>query len=515
MREPSARPLRELLEGASVIAHAGDIDVPVRRVQHDSRKVGGGDLFCAIDGARARGLDFAADAVGRGAVAVLSERELPSVGATRVQVADARAAMALAASAAEGHPTSRIPTVGITGTNGKTTTTYLLEAAFRGAGLSMGVIGTINARLGAVEWPAALTTPEAPELHALAAEMVGLGAAGLVMEVSSHAIALGRTHGVRFRAVAFTNLTQDHLDFHGTMEEYGAAKLRLFTDELAFAESPIAVVNVDDPFGRTVAARAACPVISVSAEGRPEADVRVVRSRCTLEGLEAELRVSGESVDVRSMLVGRHNVANVALALGVVHALGRPSLAEAVEGIALLGGVPGRLERVADPRGSAVLVDYAHTPDALGRIVDEARSFARGRVIVVFGCGGDRDRSKRPLMGEAAARGDLVLVTSDNPRTEDPKAIIEMVLPGVRRSALPAIDPVDAGSASRGYVVEPDRRTAIRLAVASARPGDVVLVAGKGHEPYQILGERRIHFDDREEAEAAVRAAGAGGSESR
>ncbi len=507
MREASGRPLRALLEGSAVRSSSGDLDVLVSGVSHDSRRVGPGDLFCAVDGARCRGLDFARAAAERGAVAVLAEGEPADLGVTTVVVDDVRHAMALASSAVFGHPSARVPTVGITGTNGKTTTTYLVEGALRGQGVVAGVVGTINARVGAREWPAALTTPEAPDLHRLAAEMVEGGAAALLMEVSSHGIELRRTRGIRYRVVAFTNLTQDHLDFHGDMERYGAAKLRLFTEELAWSDSPVAVVNIDDAFGARVADAARCPVSRVSAEGRAGADVRVLEAEGAISGVRVRCDVAGQIVEVRSRLVGHHNVANIAMALGIVHGLGAGDLEAAARGISEVAAVPGRLEPVPDPRGAAVLVDYAHSPDAIDNVVRALRGLCAGRLFVVFGCGGDRDRKKRPLMGRAAGAADLVVVTSDNPRTEDPVSIIDMAVPGVRQSGLPEIGLEDLALAERGFAVEVDRRRAIRAAVSAARPGDVVLVAGKGHEPYQILGERKVHFDDREEAEAAIRSA--------
>ena len=492
MPEAPGRALGELLAGVDVVARRGDLGVPVRAVHHDSRRVESGDLFCAVDGTRARGLAFASEAVRRGAAAVLAGTEVPDLPVPAVQVADVRAAMGIVSSAAAGHPTARVPTVGITGTNGKTTTCALVEAALAALGLRAGVMGTIDARLGDRRWPASLTTPEAPDLHRLAAEMVEAGADALVLEVSSHGIALARSHGTSFRVVAFANLSQDHLDFHGTMEAYGAAKLRLFTDELAYSEHPKAVVNVDDPFGRRIAAEALCPVVTVSAEGRPGADVAVIEARLSIAGLEARVAVGGEHVRVASPLIGGHNLANVALALGIVHALEVGSLEVAADGIGGLTAVPGRLEQVPDPRGVTVLVDYAHSPDALVRVVDALRELTDRRLLVLFGCGGDRDRSKRPLMGAAAARGDLVVVTSDNPRTEPPAAILEMALQGVVASGLPEVGLAGLARAERGYAVEADRRTAIRAAVRAARPGDVVLIAGKGHEPYQILGEQKV-----------------------
>jgi UDP-N-acetylmuramyl-tripeptide synthetase len=357
------------------------------------------------------------------------------------------------------------------------------------------------------------TTPEAPELQRLAGALVDAGAASLVIEVTSHGLKLARVHGTCFRVVAFTNLTQDHLDLHGSMADYGATKLTLFTEELRWSPDAIAVVNVDDPLGERIVSAARCPVLTVSTAPGGSAGVRVLDRELSVAGVRAELDVAGERVGLRSALVGEHNLSNLAVALGICKALGLP-LDVAAAGIAGLARVPGRLEPVPDPRGSAVLVDYAHTPDALSRVTEALAGFAAGRLIVVFGCGGDRDRSKRPRMAAAAAAGgDVVVLTSDNPRSEDPLAIIAMALEGLAGSGLPRIELGELASAGRGFAVEPDRRRAIGAAVGAARPGDVVLIAGKGHEDYQILGDRRIHFDDREEAAAAIRAAMAGAAE--
>jgi UDP-N-acetylmuramoyl-L-alanyl-D-glutamate--2,6-diaminopimelate ligase len=504
--------LERLLRGCRVVAHRGDLSMLVSGVEHDSRKVRPGDVFFALDGARTRGLDHALEAVRRGAVAVVASELLGAAahggaGVTTVAVDDVRRALALAACEVAGHPTRRVPTVGITGTNGKTTITYMLEAMCAAAERPAGVIGTINVRLGGVATVSGYTTPEAPVLQALAADLVARGARVLVMEVTSHGIAMRRSHGIGFRVVAFTNLTQDHLDLHGSMERYGSTKLRLFTDELEHSPDAVAVVNVDDAFGERVAREARCPAVRVSAAGTSGTDVRVVARHLSVDGTEATLEVRGRRIEVRCPQIGEHNLANMVVAVGIGDALGLPDGA-IVEGLAGLSVVPGRLERVPDPRGTAVLVDYAHTPDALTKVTQTLAQFTRGRLVVLFGCGGDRDPLKRPLMGEAAARGgDLVVVTSDNPRSEDPRAIIDMALPGLIATGIARLTLADLGAAAKGYVVEPDRRTAIRAAVAAARQDDVVLIAGKGHEPYQILKAETIHFDDREEARDAIRAA--------
>lgn len=511
--------LAGLLEGASITSHHGDLALEITGVEHDSRHVEPGQVFFALDGAKARGLDFAPDAVRRGAVAVVAT-SAPEAGSldeetTTVVVENVRRTLALAACAAEGHPTSQLPTVGITGTNGKTTITYMLESICLAADRPAGVMGTINVRFGDDTEVSGFTTPEAPLLQRMAGGLVKKGARILLMEVTSHALKMWRSHGIEYRVVAFTNLTQDHLDLHGDMDDYAATKLRLFTDELYRSPQAVAVVNIDDAFGRTVAAKARCPVVRASAAGDTEAEVRVTQRRLSLEGIEAAVEIEGEPLNVRCSQLGEHNLSNMVVALGIAHSLGLPKEAM-VEGLARTTMVPGRLERVPDPRGTAVLVDYAHTPDALAAVTKALSQFTEGRLFVIFGCGGDRDWTKRPKMGEAAARGgDVVVVTSDNPRSEDPEAIIEMALPGVISTGLRQVSLDDLAEVQEGYAVEPDRRTAIGATVAAARPEDVVLIAGKGHEPYQILRTETIHFDDCEEAEAAILAAIDGSEEGR
>jgi UDP-N-acetylmuramyl-tripeptide synthetase len=442
-----------------------------------------------------------AAAAAQGAVACVVEREQPFPG-TQVRVRSSREALGQVAANAFGRPAEKLSLVAVTGTNGKTTTTYLVESALRHLGLRPGVIGTVNYRYADQVRPAPYTTPTALELQAMLSEMADAGVSHVVLEASSHALALGRLAGVSFEVGAFSNLTQDHLDLHGTMEAYRQAKTRLFAEHLAVAGA--AVVNVDDKAAAAMlAATPATRHIRCSAEGRP-AEVRVTRALYSIEGVEAAVDVGLRSLRVRSPLLGAHNLANIVLALGICHGLGLDP-AGALAGIEKLLSVPGRLERVAGAGELVVLVDYAHTPDALWRAMAALRPLCQGRLIVVFGCGGDRDRGKRPLMGEAVARGsDLAVVTSDNPRSEEPQAIIDQILIGVRKVASPEVVQTALSPHSRGHVVIADRRAAIGAAVACAAAGDVVLLAGKGHEDYQLIGTTRIHFDDREEAAAAL-----------
>jgi UDP-N-acetylmuramoyl-L-alanyl-D-glutamate--2,6-diaminopimelate ligase len=481
---------RELPEGVEVV---GDASVRVRGVKHDSRAVEAGDLFVARRGEKADGASFVADAITRGAAAVMGSRAVLGdgvVGVPVVLVDDPTLALAYAASAVYAHPSFALEVVGITGTNGKTTTAHLVQAAVDGAlgRASCGVLGTVGHSFADWRVEAAHTTPEADDTARVMAAMRMRGATHLAMEVSSHALQLGRVRAIRFRAAAFTNLTQDHLDFHGSMDAYAAAKARLFTELGPGA----AVINVDDAFGRTVATRVKAPLVRVSASPGTAADIVPREARVGARGIDAVFRTPRGDVHIASRLFGAHNLENLAVALGVAHALDL-DLTRAAEALGRAHGAPGRLERCDGPGdGVTVLVDYAHTPDALARVLDAVRAVAAGRVVCVFGCGGDRDPTKRGPMGEAVARrADVAIVTNDNPRTEDPRVIAEAVVAGARGAG---VEPL----------VELDRRKAIDLAVRSARGGDVVLVAGKGHEDYQVVGQVKHPFDDRIEVRRAL-----------
>jgi len=475
---------------------------PVTGVAYDSRRVQPGALFVAWTGQHADGAAFAADAVGRGAVAVVAERPRPAgVTVPWITVTDAREALARLAAAFFGHPAGDLQVVGITGTNGKTTTAYLLSAIFDRAGIPCGRLGTVSYRIGTEERDAPHTTPEAPDLQQLLREMVDRGCRACAMEVSSHALALRRVDGTRFAAATFTNLTRDHLDFHHDMEAYFAAKRRLF--EMLAPGTP-GVLNADDPYAARLLPVAPRP--TTYGIDRP-ADVMPGPVGQSLDGLRFELRTPRGSLHVTSSLVGRPNVYNILAAASTALALDVPS--SAVErGVADVALVPGRFELVSGQGDDVqVVVDYAHTDDALRNLLETARPLASGRLVTVFGCGGDRDRTKRPLMGAVAARlSDVVVVTSDNPRSEDPLAIIEQI----KRGITPPSDRPAAknGATARARAVEcltiPDRAEAIGHAIGRALAGDLVLIAGKGHEKSQVIGNRVLPFDDVEAARAAL-----------
>jgi UDP-N-acetylmuramoyl-L-alanyl-D-glutamate--2,6-diaminopimelate ligase len=482
---------RQLLPAAPV-AHAPAVATALSGVAYDSRRVTPGSVFVALRGQHADGSAFAAQAIERGAAAVISEASAPAASTVPwVQVTDARLALAHLAVAFHGDPSRRMQVVGITGTNGKTTTSYLLASIFEAAGIRCGLLGTVAYRIGDVVREATRTTPEAPDVQALLAEMVNAGCAACVMEVSSHALALHRVDGMTFAAAIFTNLTRDHLDFHANMEDYFQAKRRLF--QLLPRDRP-AIVNADDPRAASLVDTAG--VSLTYAVNRP-ADVTPGPLSYSLEGLAFEIRTPRGPLQVRSALVGRPNVYNILAAAASAVALELPF--DAIErGITALPQVPGRFQLVSAPQDDVtVVVDYAHTDDALRNLLETARPLASGRIITVFGCGGNRDRTKRPLMGAVAGRlSDAILITSDNPRDEDPRRIIEEIRRG--------ITPDTRRGSDQRIATIVDRRQAIDEAIESAAPGDLVLVAGKGHEKYQVIGGQTLAFDDVEVARAAL-----------
>jgi UDP-N-acetylmuramoyl-L-alanyl-D-glutamate--2,6-diaminopimelate ligase len=455
-------------------APADAASVEIRSLAYDNRLVAEGTLFFCVPGFTRDGHDFAPDAVARGAAALVVERPL-NLGVPEVQVRSVREAMAPVAARFHGDPTARLGTVGVTGTNGKTTTAFLVQALLEADERPTGLLGTVKSVIGGAEQEVLRTTPEAVDLQRTFAEMLDAGDRACVMEVSSHALKLHRADAIHFAAAIFTNLTQDHLDFHETMEEYYAAKRLLFTD-LAPAH---AIVNVDDPYGARLAAELGGSAITF-ALGH-DASYRAGAVQTGLDGSQFVVTAPDGVFELSSPLTGRFNISNVLGAFAAARALGVPAQT-AIEAIGAAGQVPGRFQSVAEGQDYAVLVDYAHTPDSLENVLNAARPLTRGRLHVVFGCGGDRDRGKRPLMGEIAARlADRVIVTSDNPRSEDPAAIIDEILIGTG----PDVEH------------EVDRRVAIARAIATASAGDVVVIAGKGHEQGQEFeGGRKIPFDD-------------------
>jgi UDP-N-acetylmuramoyl-L-alanyl-D-glutamate--2,6-diaminopimelate ligase len=457
----------------------------VSDLAYDARRVEAGALFVCVRGFTADGHDFAREAVARGAVALVVEREL-DLPVPQLVVSDAREAMALAADAFHGAPTRELDVVGVTGTNGKTTTAFLLYSILAAAGRRPGLLGTVESRIGGERRAVTRTTPEAIDLQRTFREMLDAGDRSCAMEASSHASTLGRLAGVRFAALVFTNLSQDHLDFHGSMEAYFEAKRRLFAEPDREGRRPPAAVNVGDDCGLRLAEELSVLGGELLTFGlTKEAEIGAADLEVTTAG--SALTTAGVRISTR--LRGRFNVENILGAVAAARLL-RIDDDAIRRGIEHLQGVPGRFEAVDEGQPFAVLVDYAHTPEALDNVLSEARALASNRVICVFGCGGDRDRDKRPLMGAAATRlADWVVVTSDNPRSEDPLAIIEEILAG-------------AGS---GVAVEPDRAAAIERALGEAGEGDVVVVAGKGHEPGQETAGRTIPFDDREVARDALR----------
>jgi UDP-N-acetylmuramoyl-L-alanyl-D-glutamate--2,6-diaminopimelate ligase len=473
----------------------GRLAAEVKGIAYDSRKVSHGDLFVGVKGLVHDGATFAPLAADRGAIAIVAESApVPGVPAPWIDVPESASRPALSALAAAfyGHPSREMTVTGITGTNGKTTTTWLLGSVFEACGIRAGILGTVMYRIGREDRESQRTTPEAPDVQRMLREMVRAGCGACAMEVSSHALVLDRVAGVRFQVGVFTNLTRDHLDFHGDMETYFKAKRRLF-DELG--TDGTAVVNVDDPHGLPMGSGLRGRTVTYGIDR--EADVRPGPIRFSLDGLDFAVRTPLGPVDVRTVLVGRPNVYNLLATIACGTALNLP-LEGISRGLSSVEGVPGRFEVVSGRQDDVtVVVDYAHTDDALRNLLETARPLARRRLITVFGCGGDRDRTKRPLMGAVAARlSDVVIVTSDNPRSEDPAAIISEI-----RRGIPAEMRTAAGRKAIEIV---DRRAAIERAVDLAEPGDVVLLAGKGHEKYQVIGDKVIAFDDGEVARAAL-----------
>jgi UDP-N-acetylmuramoyl-L-alanyl-D-glutamate--2,6-diaminopimelate ligase len=493
----------------------GNAALEVKGLAYHSQSVKPGFLFAAIRGWREDGRHFIPDALSRGACFLLLDEPIANPEVTQVVVPNVRGALAWLASAFYGDPSASLTLVGITGTNGKTTTSYLIESILTAAGKNVGVIGTVNYRYQNKIYPAPTTTPESLDLQRNLHAMREAGVTHAILEVSSHALDMQRVRGCDLDVALFTNLTRDHLDYHGSMENYFQAKQLLFTQCLSESRKKkhFSVINIDDPRGSELLQVACGTIMRYGVEKRGEIWPQQMEE--SEEGLRARVSTPRGTWAIHSPLIGRHNLYNILAAVSVGEALGLPAQAIAT-GIEKLSRVPGRLERIPGGDRIRVFVDYAHTGDALARALDTLRRVTLGELIVVFGCGGDRDRGKRAVMGKVAATAsDLAVLTSDNPRTEDPLKIIEEVERGMRETTRKKYQPADlmkervaARDGGTGYVVIPDRKEAIYWAVRAARPGDVVLIAGKGHEDYQILGEKKIHFDDREEATQALASIG-------
>jgi UDP-N-acetylmuramoyl-L-alanyl-D-glutamate--2,6-diaminopimelate ligase len=497
--------LTTLLEGVRVVKLYSSFfgrmvltqDISVREIRYDSRKVGPGDMFVALRGTSVDGHRFIDDVIAAGAVVVVVDDDAARpdtlfmhAGVVKIVVPDTRVALARMASNFYGRPSEALTVVGVTGTNGKTTTTHLVRGVLEANGQPAGLIGTIEYRIGEKTIPATHTTPESLELNQLLGDMIKGGCTAAVMEVSSHALVMHRVEGLRFAAGVFTNLTQDHLDFHGTMESYFEAKKMLFD---SLAPAAVAVVNLDNVYGKQIAGGTRGRVVTYGTGSG--AEVRGTEIAMDIRGLRMVVKHAGTATEVRSPLTGKFNVENILAAFATGVGLGVP-MHDISRGIGAVRAVRGRFENIESPEGWTAIVDYAHTPDALQHCLQTIREVlpsGRGhRVVTVFGCGGNRDRGKRPIMGRIATEmSDVTFVTSDNPRLEDPLAIIDEIMVGIVKE--------------KEVRKEPDRRAAIRAALTMARSGDVVLVAGKGHETHQVIGTVKEHLDDREEIENYIR----------
>ncbi|HBR23245.1 MAG TPA: UDP-N-acetylmuramoyl-L-alanyl-D-glutamate--2,6-diaminopimelate ligase [Firmicutes bacterium] len=486
--------LSELLIGIGACVRQGDPNIQISGIAHDSRQVKHGDLFICIKGYHSDGHDYIAEAARAGAAAVLiqEDRSFPA-GLTVVQTDSTVAAMASISDIFYEHPSGKLRLLGIIGTKGKTTSTYMCKSIYEAAGYKGGLIGTIRNIVGDQEVPSRNTTPVSPDLQALLAQMVSAGVSHVAMEVSSHAVALNRIARCDFAGGIFTNITSDHLDFHKTFDEYLKAKVRFF--ELLSPDA-YAVINIDSPSASAFLEACRCKIFTYGIQGRKQSDFYATDLVLGPGSSHFTVVTPQQSFPIKMHLAGKFNIYN---ALGVITAMIAEGIApEAISrGLEALPGVPGRFERVPNSMGRTVIVDYAHTADSLENVLQTAREISRGRVIVVFGCGGDRDRSKRPVMGHVAAQlADYVVITSDNPRTEDPAMILDEIIPGV----------ISGGKEAGQYTVIADRQEAIHYAINRQRPEDIVVIAGKGHETYQILRDRTIHFDDREVVRAALEA---------
>lgn len=503
--------LQSIIKGLAISDRRGRFETDVTGIAVDSRAVRAGDLFVAIRGHRDDGHRHLPEALERGATAVIAEEWTEEPGSREedefppdvVLVPNSRRALGLAAANFFGQPSRRLHVAGVTGTNGKTTVTYVLESIIRAANRKVGVIGTVDARFDRQTLSLGHTTPGAVDLQRTLKAMADAGVSHVVMEVSSHALDQERTAGVHFKVAGFTNLSRDHLDYHETMDGYFEAKARLFSDGLrkSRARGRIAVVNIDDEKGAEIRSRWGGKSLAVSLNPDSQGDVVLLSAEYGLEGTQARIRTSKGEWSLRTALIGPHNLSNVCVAVGMALAMGF-SKARILRGLQALERVPGRLERVPDGEGRKVFVDYAHTPEALSNVLEALRTHTGGRLLVVFGAGGDRDAAKRKLMGAAVGRvADGAIVTNDNPRQEAPEAIAEQIAEGLREAGLPAASTPLEG---RGFFVELDRQLAIHSAVGVLTPEDTLLIAGKGHEAVQIMREASYRFDDRVVARRAL-----------
>lgn len=495
--------LRALLKGIEIPSPIPSIEI--KGINYDSRKVEPGDLFVAVKGTSSDGHKFLKDVEAHGAVAAIVERANKSLTIPQVMVENSRTTLAQVSNIWFEYPSKAMTLIGVTGTNGKTTTTYILESIAKESGKNPGVIGTINYRYGGKLFPSSHTTPESLDLQMLLKKMLKSGVDFVIMEVSSHALELKRVNGVDFDVAIFTNLTQDHLDFHKSLENYFESKALFFTNVIKDSnkEKKFAIINIDDPRGAALRKRTEVPTITFGISQNSKPDLTLREFKFNHSGLKGNFEGLLTGI-FHSSLVGMHNAYNILGAAACSYAVGIESN-DIINGISKLTGVPGRLEKVSregknDP---LILVDYAHTDDALRNVLSAIQALPHtGKVITVFGCGGDRDNKKRPLMGKAAiCSSDIVIVTSDNPRTEEPQKIIDEILKGILETGAKEIS---KNKSNGGFMVEPDRRKAIHLAIELASPNDIILIAGKGHEDYQIIGREKVHFDDREVALEAL-----------
>jgi UDP-N-acetylmuramoyl-L-alanyl-D-glutamate--2,6-diaminopimelate ligase len=497
--------LQELLDPCDVVKTSGDLQSEVVSITEDSRAVGPDSVFVAIQGTQQDGHQFVNQAFAQGATAVVVEEggfrgdpaEFLPTGSAFIQVKNSRKALGLMASQLCGNPSQHLKMVGVTGTNGKTTVTHLAASLLEAHGHQVGLLGTVGYVYGKERREASHTTPAPVQLQDMLREMVRTGTGVGVLEVSSHALALDRVAGCEFDIVVFTNLTQDHLDFHHTMEQYFQAKLHLFTDYVGAGQKSApkrALVNADDPWAPLILQECPIPVWTFGLHAK--ADIQAEAVQLGMEGTQFVVNSPLGRMNITSQLVGEHNVSNMLAAIGIGLEMGMtPTFIE--QALRSVSNVPGRFERIQEGQDFTVVVDYAHTDDALQRLLEAAQTIKQGRVITVFGCGGDRDTGKRSKMGQVAVKkSDLVIVTSDNPRTEDPQAILADIEEGIAD--------VPLGERCTHQTVS-DRAMAIQVAIEAASTGDLVLIAGKGHEDYQILGTQKVHFDDREEARKAIR----------